>query len=197
MNAIERWQSAINSLEDDYPTGAWGMSDKSAYAQLRIKGGTYASKAIVEYNAKRLPTKDYIKRVNTAARKFQLPTTLLLAVFGRESNHGRNLNRGYGDKGKAFGVGQVDGRYHKQKGKTDPYSVAHMAQAAGILYSFLKLIESKHPDWDDKYKLKGAVVAYNSGPSNVRTIEGMDRGTTHNDYGADVMARAKYWSEYV
>ena len=72
-----------------------------------------------------------------------------------------------------------------------------MAQCAEILTQYLADVEAKHPDWPDKYILKGALVAYNSGVKNVQSIEGMDRGTTGNDYGADTAARAQYWQELV
>jgi len=37
-----------------------------------------------------------------------------------------------------------------------------------------------------------AVAAYNSGVSNVQTIERMDIGVTDDDYGSDVIARAQF-----
>ena len=40
---------------------------------------------------------------------------------------------------------------------------------------------------------KSISVAYNSGVSNVGTIDGMNRGTTHHDYGDDVIARAQFY----
>jgi hypothetical protein len=54
-------------------------------------------------------------------------------------------------------------------------------------------VEAAHPDWDDVYILKGAVAAYNAGVSNVKTINGMDIGTTGDDYSSDVIARARYY----
>ena len=54
-------------------------------------------------------------------------------------------------------------------------------------------VRLKHPDWSDENILKGACVAYNAGASNVRTIEKMNEGTTHNDYGDDVIARAQFY----
>ena len=38
----------------------------------------------------------------------------------------------------------------------------------------------------------GAVAAYNFGVKNVQSWDGLDRGTTGNDYSNDVMARAQY-----
>jgi len=179
-----RWYDALDVLELDKPTGAWG----------KLNGGVKASRADVDYNRKRLPASPYTENVEEAAKAYDLPPWLLMAIFDRESNHGRSLDsRGYGDRGNGFGVGQVDGRYHTQRGRPDPYSPEHMIQCAEILSSYLSDVKKKHPVWPDKYVLKGAVVAYNSGIKNVATVERMDVGTTGADYGADVCVRAQYW----
>jgi zinc D-Ala-D-Ala carboxypeptidase len=52
-----------------------------------------------------------------------------------------------------------------------------------------------HPDWESEYILKGAIAAYNFGPSNVQTRENIDLGTTNDDYGADVLARARFYAQ--
>lgn len=178
-----RWYAALDALEPDNPTGAWGRSGS----------GRAGSKREVDYNASRLPGEWYTERVEQAAAEFSLPPWMLMGIFDRESNHGRSLVNGYGDNGHGFGVGQVDSRYHEQRGKPDPYALEHMRQCCEIFTDYLRQVEKKHPDWDDKYVLKGATVAYNSGVSNVVTINGMDKGTTGNDYGADTCARAQYW----
>ncbi len=69
----------------------------------------------------------------------------------------------------------------------------HYYQSMGILADYLKAVERKHPNWPDWAILQGACVAYNSGVGNVATIDGMDKGTTGNDYGGDVLARAQYY----
>jgi hypothetical protein len=119
---------------------------------------------------------------------------MLTAICCRESNQGHALDsNGEGDGGAAFGVGQVDKRYHTQRGRPDPYSYEHLEQAASIAAQYRDEVAAKHPDWADRYVLKGAAVAYNSGVGNVATIENMDGGTTGSDYGADVMARAQFY----
>lgn len=183
ISKARRWQVALDALEPDKPAGAWG----------RTGSGRAGSKSEVAYNASKLSNTWYPERVKQAASEFDLPFPLLMGIFDRESNHGRSLKNGYGDNGHGFGVGQVDSRYHEQRGKPDPYALDHMRQCCEILSDYLGQVEKKHPDWADKYLLKGAVVAYNSGVSNVVTINGMDQGTTGNDYGADVCARAQYW----
>lgn len=185
--ASNRWEAALDALETTSPTGAWG----------KRRGGIAASRADVDYNRARLPGPWYMERVKQVAEIHNLPPWLLLGIFDRESNHGRALQNGYGDNGNGFGVGQVDRRYHTQLGKPDPYAVEHMGQCCDIFTDYLRQIEKKHPGWADKYVLKGAVVAYNSGVKNVATIQNMDKGTTGDDYGADTCARAQYWKGFI
>ena len=132
----------------------------------------------------------------TAAAKFGVPAALLAAVASRESRCGNVLhNDGWGDGGNAFGIMQVDKRSHTVEGIPDgPKSLAHVEQATGIFANCLQQVQQKHPNWEDRYVIKGAAVAYNSGIRNVQTKEGMDIGTTGNDYGSDVMARAQYYA---
>jgi hypothetical protein len=116
--------------------------------------------------------------------------THLAGIIIRESNAGETLDKnGMGDNGNAFGVAQVDKRFHNPCGmeKKDPWSKEHLNQSAAILKSNLDQVRKKHPKWSEKDVERGAIVAYNSGVGNVRTIDGMDKGTTHNDYSAKVL----------
>ena len=38
-------------------------------------------------------------------------------------------------------------------------------------------------------------MAYNAGLKNVQTLENMDKGTTGDNYGSDVLARAKWFQK--
>jgi peptidoglycan hydrolase-like protein with peptidoglycan-binding domain len=67
-------------------------------------------------------------------------------------------------------------------------------QANGILASFRTQIAKRHADWHPERQLQGAVAAYNSGVGNVQTLDGMDKGTTGNDYSNDVWARARFFA---
>jgi hypothetical protein len=73
--------------------------------------------------------------------------------------------------------------------------VEHIDQAKGIFHNYRSQLQNKHPSWSKSNILKGACVAYNSGVDNVRTIEGMNLGTTGGDYGDDVIARAQKFFE--
>jgi hypothetical protein len=92
---------------------------------------------------------------------------------------------------------QVDRNYHTVAGVgTDPASQAHINQAASILADYLRQVQKKFPDWDDSTLLEACAVAYNAGLKTVRTRERLNQGTTGDDYGADVMARAQFYSRY-
>mmetsp|Transcript_14036 Transcript_14036/g.15217 ORF Transcript_14036/g.15217 Transcript_14036/m.15217 type:complete len:192 (+) Transcript_14036:61-636(+) len=136
--------------------------------------------------------KQHQNDIATAARRHGIDPALLAAIISRESNGGLTLDKnGYGDKGKAFGVAQIDQRYHNQLGKEsrDPWSPAHLDQACTILQSNKEQVRKKHPSWTDAQVERGAVAAYNFGVKNVLTVEGIDRGTTGNNYSEDVLKR--------
>ena len=144
--------------------------------------------------------KDTADVLSTAANKFGVPAALIAALASRESRCGKVLTpQGLGDKDNAFGILQVDKRFHTPEGTVDsagkptPKSLEHIEQATGIFVEYLDQVEKAHPDWEDEFLLKGAVVAYNAGVSTVQTKNGMDIGTTGDDYGSDVIARAKFY----
>ena len=137
--------------------------------------------------------------IKKVAQKLKVPAAIIAALASRESHIGAILGKfgndpGWGDNNHGWGILQVDKRHHTILGRDDPYSQAHVEQAIGIFSNYRDQVEKKHPDWPDEQVLKGACVAYNSGVSNVSTIAGMNRGTTHNDYGDDVIARAQFYS---
>jgi soluble lytic murein transglycosylase-like protein len=119
-----------------------------------------------------------------------LPPELLAAIAWRESCFGKNLDAdGFGDNGNGYGIMQVDRRSHQLVG--GPASIEHVTQAATILRDMLNIVSRDHADWTHAEQLRGAVAAYNSGPGNVRTIAGMDIGTTGNNYSADVITKSQ------
>lgn len=184
-----------NAILFEYnPSGAsFATAKQDGLAQKGIVGAR-ASRKMAENDAKNvLPHKE---KFVIAAKQFGLPPALLAAIASRESRGGAVLDKkGFGDVGNAFGLMQVDKRFHQIEGLPDPTSLAHIVQAAGILAGFRDAVAKKHTDWPDERQLQGAVAAYNSGVGNIQTLEGMDKGTTGDDYSNDVWARAQFFSE--
>ncbi|MEJ2092667.1 MAG: SH3 domain-containing protein [Syntrophobacterales bacterium] len=184
---LNRWDLALPHVPTD------GASAVTA-GQDNLPEGVQSSRDMAQTDLGRI--KAIANRFVTAASKFSVPAAVLAAIASRESRCGAILDNGWGDHGNAFGIMQVDKRYHDLEDTTDPANLDHIEQATGIFARNLEEVQRRHPDWEDPYILKGAAVAYNSGVNNVRTKDGMDVGTTGNDYGSDVMARAQYYANH-
>ena len=187
---MTRWCRALSQAK---PQGA---SLKTAGQDQLSDGGVQASAQMAAADWPRI--KPYQDRFWTAARQFHLPPEFLAAIASRESRCGGALCKNqWGDGDQAFGIMQVDRNYHTVAGVgTDPASQAHINQAASILADYLSQVQKKFPDWDDSTLLEACAVAYNAGLNTVRTRERLNQGTTGDDYGADVMARAQFYSRY-
>jgi len=181
-----------NAVLFDYnPTGASART--AAQDNLGVVG-VAASEALAATDYDRV--NQYRDVFEEIAARHDVPPALLAAIASRESRGGAVLDaNGRGDRGNAFGIMQVDQRFHTIQGEPDPASEAHIEQAAEILADFLTGVERNHPDWAPERQLQGAVTAYNSGLGNVQTLAGMDNGTTGNDYSNDTWARARYYAE--
>lgn len=184
---IGTWQQVLLEIPT---TGASAITAN----QDGLQAGIEASQKMAD---KDLPqVKQYAERFHSAAAKYGIPSALLAAIASRESRCGKVLKDGWGDGGKAFGIMQIDKRYHPVPDPSDPASIAHIEQAADIVCDNLEVLTKKHSDWEKIYLLKGAVTAYNSGTGNIRTIEKMDEGSTGDDYGADVIDRAQFYQQH-
>lgn len=183
-----------NSILFKYdPTGAsFATASQDKLAQKGITG-VKASRIMAETDAK--PLLKHTQTFITVGKDFSLPPALLAAIASRESRGGTQLKNGFGDKGNGFGLMQVDKRFHQLEGTPDPTSLAHIRQATGILESFRKAVSERHPEFPPERQLQGAVAAYNAGTKVVQTLNGMDAGTTGNDYSNDVWARARFYAE--
>lgn len=129
-----------------------------------------------------------------ASTRTGMPVEILAAIASRESRVGKQLDRtGHDPKKESYGIMQIAGRYHKQRGTNAPDSQAHINQAAEILAKNKKLIDDdkRFAKWSDAQRMQGAVAAYNMGFGNVRTWKNLDVGTTGGDYSKDVMSRAE------
>jgi hypothetical protein len=169
-----------------------GASANTA-AQDHLGPGRAASFTMAKTDLRRIQLlKD---RFNFAAEEAALPPALLAALASRESRCGNVLDHdGFGDEGNAFGIMQVDRRFHVPAGLPDPTSQAHISQAAGILKSFLTETTTKFPSAPAARQLQAAVAAYNCGVGHVVSPETADATTTGHDYSNDVWERAKFYS---
>ena len=137
------------------------------------------------------------ERFEHAGTKYGIPAEILAGIASRESRVGKHLNSaGYDEEKKAYGIMQVDERFHKRRGKK-PDSQEHINQAAEILAKNKKQIDEdkRFAKWSDEQRMRAAVAAYNFGVGNVKTWKDLDVGTTGNDYSKDVMERARVYRE--
>ncbi len=168
-----------------------GASARTAAQDGISAGGPDASARLARTDLERVRRKWNV--ISKVAADFGFPPALIAAIASRESRVGNALADGWGDGGNGYGDMQVDRRYHAPAQADGPSGYAHYRQATGILNSYFDSISRKFPDWSLGDRIRGALVAYNSGVSNVQTIERIDVGTTGNDYSADVIARAQYY----
>lgn len=189
---LNRWERIL--LNTDWP----GCSSKTARAHL---GGSFAAGAAASKEIARRQVAD-VKHLagifHDVAAKFGMPAALLAGIASRESNLGKALDSsGWGDHGNGFGIMQVDRNAHRILG-SDPAGQDHIEQAAGIFADNLERMTAgpKFQGWEDRFLLLGATAAYNFGIGNVRNQDRIDEGTSGNDYGADTLARARYFHEH-
>jgi hypothetical protein len=184
--ADDRWTVALRRA---HTTGASAVTA----AQDGLQPGIAGSHQMANTDLRRVLTlKDAFV---LSGKTFDVPPALLAAIASRESRGGNVLAAdGTGDRGNGFGIMQVDKRFHRVIG--GPRSQEHINQATEILADVRRQVQKKHPSWTDEHILKGALVAYNSGIRNVQTIARMDSGTTGNDYGSDVIARAQFYLQH-
>ncbi|NXD80544.1 LYG protein, partial [Halcyon senegalensis] len=166
-----------------------GASEATARPEGLSFAGVGASAKIAERDLKNM--EKYRDTIIEVGHEKGVDPAVIAGIISRESHAGTVLENGWGDHGNAFGLMQVDKRYHKPVGSWD--SKEHLAQGAEILHGMLDEMQKKHPTWTKEQQLKGAISAYNAGPRNVQTYERMDVGTTHNDYANDVVARAQFY----
>lgn len=188
--ASDRWFKALLNA----PTT--GASSVTA-SQDGLPGGISSSHTMANTDLFRVKALATVFR--QVGAKFDVPPALIAALASRESRCGNVLDQdGWGDHKNAFGILQVDKNYHSPlRGTHSPTSLEHIEQAIEIFVGYRNQVKAKQSNWEDRYVIKGAVVAYNSGVDNVQTKAGMDIGTTGGDYGSDVIARAQFYSNHL
>uniref|UniRef100_A0A3B3U1L6 Lysozyme g n=1 Tax=Poecilia latipinna TaxID=48699 RepID=A0A3B3U1L6_9TELE len=171
---------------------ASGASEKTSQQDRLGYSGVEASEKMAQMDSGRM--NKYKSKINSVGSQCGIDPALIAAIISRESRAGNALDDGWGDHGNAWGLMQVDIRYHQKEGDWD--SEEHLRQATGILVHFIKRIQNKFPNWSREQQLKGGIAAYNMGDGNVHSYENLDAITTGKDYSNDVVARAKWYKRY-
>ena len=185
---FDRWGYALHLA------GSTGASDRTARSCGLLCGGVTASQQMAQADLSRvLALKE---RLVAAGAYAAVPAALLAAIASRESRCGNILTEdGVGSNPDVWGIMQLD--RHSCATTGDPDGFDHIKEGAELVAYYLAEVSDKHPQWQDKDILKGALVAYDSGLGNVKSVARMDIGTTNSDYGNDVIARAKLYSRYL
>uniref|UniRef100_A0A672G903 Lysozyme g n=1 Tax=Salarias fasciatus TaxID=181472 RepID=A0A672G903_SALFA len=120
-----------------------------------VSKGVAASEKMAEMDAGRM--RQHKAKIDSVAHSRGVDPALLAGIVSRESRAGNQLQNGWGDHGKAWGLMQVDvtpnGGRHTPRGGWD--SEEHISQAADILVDSVKTIERKFPHWSKEEQLKG------------------------------------------
>lgn len=166
-------------------TGASSITAKANH----LSPGVSASHKMAEHDYCNMQR--YQSNIRDVAREKGIDSAVIAAIISRESRAGTGLENGWGDHGNAFGLMQVDRRYHSPQGAWD--SREHIAQATGILVGFIGVMKKRFQGWTQEQYLKGGIAAYNCGPGRVESYENIDKNTTSSDYSNDVVARAQFY----
>ncbi|KAJ8002188.1 hypothetical protein DPEC_G00177230 [Dallia pectoralis] len=136
---------------------------------------------------------DYKSVITRVGRDKGVDPAVIAGIISRESRAGKGLDsKGWGDHGNAFGLMQIDKRWHDPQG--GPFSETHIRQATQILVDIIEIeVKQKFSSWTKEKQLKAGLAAYNMGLSNVHCYERVDENTTGKDYSNDVVARAKWY----
>ncbi|XP_053181408.1 lysozyme G-like [Scomber japonicus] len=133
----------------------------------------------------------YKNKIIGAANKYGVEPSIVAGIISRETRGGRGagLCNGWGDNGNAFGLMQIDKRWHTPRGQWD--SQEHIEQGVGILMDCYREVAQRFPNMPDK--MRGALAAYNMGAQNMNP-NNVDAHTTHGNYSSDVTARAQFYA---
>lgn len=190
----KKQKQAKVSLGDIWALKTSGASECTA-RQDGLRAGVEASFTMARTDEKRILRLGDSLRI--AEEQTGIDRYMLAGIISRESRGGAALDaKGWGDKGNGFGIMQVDKRSHAVAQEDGPFGAAHIKQGANIFKSMIDKVAAAHPEWTREEQIKGGLAAYNMGVSNVRTISGMDIGSTGNDYSSDVLARAQYYQKH-
>lgn len=171
-----------------------GASDRTANQDglpARQIKGVKASETMAQTDRERVM--NHKEKFKEAAQDFNLPPALLAAIASRESRVGNVLDvNGWGDGGNAFGIMQVDRRFHRVEIEGGSAGQKHIDQATAILKDKLEEVERQFNNLSESAQLQTAISRYNGGRGFAAPDS--DRGTTGGDYMNDVWARGRYYA---
>ena len=168
---------------------ATGASARTA-SQDRLSAGIAGSEAMAQRDGQFI--QKYKPLIISVSRELGVEPAVIAAIISRESRGGTAIEQtgGWGDHGNAFGLMQIDKRWHTPRG--DWNSREHIHQATGILRDFIN--SANNPFSNPDQRLKAGIAAYNMGFTNMsRNYNNIDDHTTGQDYSNDVVARAQYF----
>ena len=183
----------LNAILFTYePTGAAEATASQDGLPAQGISGVAASAAMAQTDRGRVMA--HKPQFVAAGRLFDLPPALLAAIASRETRGGYVLkSEGWGDHDNAFGIMQVDKRFHSPiETAGGPAGEAHIHQATAILRDQLDGVRRHFEGLSDSHSLQAAVSRYNGGSG--RLPPNSDVGTTGGDYMNDVWARARYYA---
>lgn len=186
-----RTQQLLSSIQT---TGAGSHTARQDGLHNRGLTGVQISQTMARTDSARI---NNYKHLFVKVGKEQGVSPAILAAIASRETRGREV---VGDHGNGFGIIQVDRRYHPEKvakivAKQGEARVEESIRQGAIVFKdSLAEIKRKFPQWNEAQQIKGALAAYNAGVSTVQTYEGMDRGTTGDDYSSDVWARAQFFA---
>ncbi|XP_073470795.1 lysozyme g-like [Aquarana catesbeiana] len=179
--------SQYGNLNDIPTTGASPVTGGQDGENI---SGVRASEKLAKTDLQRVNS--FKEKIKSVSRKTGVDPAIIAAIMSRESRAGNVLDANHeGDNGNAFGLMQIDKRWHTPRGAWN--SEEHILQATEILISMFETIKQKFPSWSRSQVMKGALAAYNMGPGNVKSFDAVDSNTTGKDYSNDCIARAKFY----
>lgn len=145
----------------------------------------------------------WLPAINAACAAWGENVAVLSAICLRESGAGwapgyssPGRADGWGDHGFAWGLWQIDRRYHQaftdSEARADPELQAR--QACRILHEAREWLRDRLPNLSADELERATIAAYNAGPGAVHhwAVVGadVDRATTNGNYSRDVINRA-------
>lgn len=166
-------------------TGQAGNLDGIKVSKGNISAESPVSNSLATKASLPQPYAKYQNEILAASKKYNIPPEIITGVISRETN-GQNI---LGDGGHGHGLMQIDDRFHgdflrSHQNGLDP--------ASNIDYGTSLLRQNLDHFGGDYGK---ALAAYNAGIGGVeraiRNGRSADSATTGNDYGSDVLNRAR------